>query len=461
VIDRRLTNELTETLGTENVLLDPESRRKFAMDGLRPYRGYPALPQNGYMPDAVVTPTSTSKIRTVVALASRYETPLVAYGAGTGLMGGATAVRGGITINLSKMSRIIRIEPQDKIVHAEAGVILEKLNRELEKRDLILGHDPWTRPLATLGGAISTNSLGYVGGEYGSIGDQVLGLKVVLADGSILSTRPVSRSSTGLNLTKLFIGTEGCLGIIAEAWIRAFPKPLRQIIRGVKFPDFDTGWRAIVTLFNRGLRPAIMDFGEPAPHGPGAVLFLGYHGPNDKVRMEWKESLRVLRRFRAVTMPVSGAERFWKTRHNIAYRYAKAGKQMESASSTAPESRFDFLHVWLPVSKVLQFKRAAKEIMDSWQVEVVEYGLWGPELFSMAVACDGRNAAQRLYNAVDAALQLTQDLGGSMEYCHGVGLRLQNLMRSEHTQEGLTVMRKVKRALDPKGILNPGKLGLT
>lgn len=217
MIDRRLTNELTETLGTENVLLDPESRRKFAMDGLRPYRGYPALPQNGYVPDAVVTPTSTSKIQTVVALASRYETPLVAYGAGTGLMGGATAVRGGITINLSKMSRIIRIEPQDKIVHAEAGVVLEKLNRELEKRDLILGHDPWTRPLATLGGAISTNSLGYVGGEYGSIGDQVLGLKVVLADGSILATCPVSRSSTGLNLTKLFIGTEGCLGIIAEA----------------------------------------------------------------------------------------------------------------------------------------------------------------------------------------------------------------------------------------------------
>lgn len=462
MLNRRLLNELTRRLGPENVLQDAVTRRRYAMDALRPYRAFPTLPTEGYVPDVVVTPDSTETVQHVARLAHRFGVPLVPYGGGTGLMGGAAAVKGGIILSMSRINRIININRNDRIAQVETGIVLEKLSRALRARGLVLGHDPWTRPIATLGGAISTNSLGYTAGKYGAIADQVLGLKVVLADGSLLKTRPVGRTSTGVNLVKLFVGTEGCLGIAVEATIRAFPKPESEIIRGVLFPDFDTGFRAINSLYERGYRPTILDFGQPAPSGRGAPLFIGYHGPKSETAVQARESLRIFRKFSGSIMKAKDAETFWRTRHSVAFRYARRAKEIEThPEEPPPKTRFDFLHVWLPASRVREFKAEATKIMHTYGATIVEYGLWGPELFSMAMTCEGSNADKRLFAAVDEALTLAQKLGGSMEYCHGVGFRLQHLMEHEHGEVGLALMRTIKFALDAKGILNPGKLALS
>jgi FAD/FMN-containing dehydrogenase len=455
-----LLEELAGGLGSGNVLTNIDNLRKYSMDALRPYRAFPSLPPGGFIPDCVVTPERINHIQLVVKLARKFGIPIVPYGGGTGLMGAAVASKGGIIVDLRKMNRIVVMDATDKAITAEAGIILEKLSRALNKRGLMLAHDPWTRPLASLGGAISTNSFGYLGGKYGSIGDQVLGLKVVLPDSTIIQTRPAGRSSTGINLTKLFVGAEGCMGILAEATVRVFPKPEAQLIRGIRFPNFQEGFRAICKIVDRCLQPAVLDFGEPAPSGRGAALFIGYHGLKRTTSAEMRESIRIAREFDGTPMNVKAAASFWNTRHNVAYRYARRVKRMETHSVISPSERFDFIHVWLPRSRVLDYRRAVTQIMREKEIEILEYGLWGPELFSMAMSASGEEAEGRLFHAVDSAMALAQDTGGSMEYCHGVGLRLSHLMEREHGPTGMALMKALKKTIDQDGILNPGKLAL-
>src|SRR5262249_22779036 len=162
-----------------------------------------------------------------------------------GLMGGARAVEPSIVLDLRGMDRVIEINPRDRTAHVQAGVVLADLGAALEPHGLIVGHDPWTDPVATVGGAISTTRRGYLAGKYGSMGDQVLGLTVVLADGSMLRTRAVPRSSTGPRLQHLFAGAEGTLGVVTEAVLRVFPRPEARGLSGYRFPGFDEGFRAV------------------------------------------------------------------------------------------------------------------------------------------------------------------------------------------------------------------------
>jgi alkyldihydroxyacetonephosphate synthase len=142
------------------------------------------------------------------------------YGGGSGLMGGALSIRPCVVVDLSALNRIIEVDSESRSARVQAGLVLEALERRLNDEGYILGHDPWTVPVATVGGAISTNSVGYRAGVYGSMGDQVLGLEAVLPNGEILRTRAVEKSSAGIDLKALFIGGEGCFGIITEATIR-------------------------------------------------------------------------------------------------------------------------------------------------------------------------------------------------------------------------------------------------
>src|SRR5207245_882530 len=145
--------------------------------------------------------------------------------------------------------------------------------RRLRKRGLTLGHDPWSRPRATLGGAIGTNGIGYAGYLRGTMGDQILGFEVVLADGTVVRTRPAVRSTTGLDLKRLFIGTEGTLGIVTSATLRVFPIPEREEIHAFAIRDFSQGLAGLVRIYDDGLTPAVMDFEEtfPGPSLPWAI----------------------------------------------------------------------------------------------------------------------------------------------------------------------------------------------
>jgi alkyldihydroxyacetonephosphate synthase len=258
------------------------------------------------------------------------------------------------------------------------------------------------------------------------------------------------------------IGGEGCFGIVTEATLRIFPKPEARLIRGYLFADFAQGYRAIQQLFEQRLRPAMLDFGadEEQPEA-GAVLYLVFEGNPAIVSVEEKLAITICANNGSRDLPNDDAEVFWRDRHEIARRFAR-NRRLRRERGRDGIYR-DWIHVALPSSKVLSFRQAAQDVVRLHKVRLQESGLWvQPELFSMRLASadgDALDGQLALQDAIEELLRLVQRMGGSMEYTHGVGVKLAPLMAEEHGY-GLEVMRQIKRSLDPNNIMNPGKMGL-
>jgi alkyldihydroxyacetonephosphate synthase len=376
-------------------------------------------------------------------------------------MGAAIALRGGIMIDTSRMNHIQAASREDMMLRAEPGVILEDAFLQLDRERLFFAHDPWTRPIATIGGAISTNSLGYLGAKYGSIGMQVLGVEAILPNGELLKTRPARFSSTGFDLRRLFIGTEGLFGIITSAVIRAFPKPATLKLASYGFRSFEQTHRAINLMRLNDIRPSMIDYGEEPESSEDSQLNLAFDGPEGAVSVQVEEAERLMREVGGRKLDDAEAQEFWDHRHDIALMYSR--RVSKPIQEEEPEMKYDYIHVSLPASKILSFRKSLLEIAREGGVKVLEVGLWqGPELLSLVLSArskDPKVATRKLWHVSDLIIGGAQDLGGAMEFCHGVGMKLAHLMKREHGI-GLEVMQQLKQAVDPLGIMNPGKEGL-
>ena len=456
-----LLERLARVVGKEHLITDPARLDEISWDALSEARLDPRHKPETALPLCIAVPDSTAQVREVVTIANETRTPLIPYGGGSGLMGGALTIRPGIAVDLRRMSRVISIDAEAMSARVQAGAVLESVNAALNERGFILGHDPWTLPVATIGGAISTNSVGYRAGKYGSMGEQVLGLEVVLASGETLVTRAVPKSSAGIDLNALFIGGEGCFGVVTEAAIRIFVRPEKSVIRAFGFDTFERGYNAIREIFKRGVEPAVIDFGDNEDKFDGALLYVAFEGAKEVVAAEEKIALAILEKAGGARLPDAQAEEFWAERHSIARRFAENRRARRERGRDGVYR--DWIHVALPASQVLPFRKAALEIVKRRGVDAVESGLWiRPELFSMPLRIDGagkKDAQLILEETVEELLHLVHRLGGSMEYTHGVGVKLAPLMAEEHGY-GLEVMRQIKKILAPNGIMNPGKMGL-
>jgi len=265
-----------------------------------------------------------------------------------------------------------------------------------------------------------------------------------------------------LQLNALLIGGEGCFGIITEATLRIFPKPALRLFVGCLFASFEAGYGAIQQMFAHRLRPALLDFGDDEEkHEPGALLYLVFEGTEEIVTAEKALAVEICQAHGGKLLAEDLPRQFWRERHDIARRFALNRRQRRESGRDGVYR--DYIHVALPGSKVLPYRRDAQEIAGRRGVRVQESGLWvQPELFSMRLGAEEgvtANARLALEETVEELLRLAQQLGGSMEYTHGVGVKLAPLMADEHGY-GLQVMRQIKKTLDPNGILNPGKLAL-
>ncbi|MGH7875267.1 MAG: FAD-binding oxidoreductase, partial [Candidatus Binatia bacterium] len=270
-----VVKKLSLIVDPAHVSVDAGLLDELSWDALSEGRLHPRHAPQPCVPIAAVNPTSTEEVRRIVEFANTEHVALLPFGGGSGLMGGALSVRSCLVIDLRGMNQILEIDTESHSARVQAGAVLESLDQKLNTVDFILGHDPWTVPVATVGGAISTNSVGYRAGIYGSMGEQVLGLEAVLANGEILRTRPVSKHSAGLQLNSLLIGGEGCFGIITEATVKIFPKPQARHFVGYLFASFEQGYTAIQAMFHQRLRPALLDYGDDEDrHDPGALLYL-------------------------------------------------------------------------------------------------------------------------------------------------------------------------------------------
>ncbi len=454
--------KLAQVIAPARVVVDPTKLDELSWDALSMGRLHPEHQPRLAAPICAVLPASTEEVRHIVGFANAEKIPLVPYGGGSGLMGGALSIHPCIVVDLRGMNRILEVDVEARSARTESGVILQTIDQRLQEHGFILGHDPWTVPVATVGGAISTNSVGYLAGVYGSMGEQVLGLTAVVPSGEIIRTRTVEKSSAGIDLNSLFIGGEGCFGIITEATIRIFPRPEARKLLALLFPSFSAGYRAVEELFSRRLVPALLDLGDAHSKYPqGAVLYLAFEGNPPTIVQELKLALSICLRHGASRLPVAEARNFWRDRHVIAQRFMNNRTQRRNRGRDGIFR--DWLHVALPASKVLPFREAALEIVGKWGVSLQESGLWiQPELYSLRLGIqDGGTgtARQALQDAVAELLRLVHRLGGSMEYTHGVGVKLAPFMAEEHGY-GLEVLRQIKNLLDPNNIMNPGKMGL-
>ncbi len=471
-----IASDLRRILGSGSVADQPASMSRYTGDALGPYRAFSAADRLRATPSVVVFPESARQISRVLHYAQQQSVPVVPYGGGTGVFGAATPIEGCVVLSLDRLNGILDISPQDFTARLQAGVVLDNAARALHGKNMLLGHDPWSRPIATVGGAISTDGVGYTAARYGSMGEQVLGVEAVLADGEIIRARANAKPTNGLPLQHLLIGMEGTFGVVSEATLRVFPQPQTRLIAGVDFPTFEAGFHAICRLYAEGLRPTMIDYGtdvgianspesDSSPADEDATLYITFEGFTEDVRTQWQKTLDIYREYDGIESRREEALAFWQNRHAPGERYKRSVLQSANpaeARRDAASARVDYLHVALPTSRVLDYRKRCMGIFANNGVKVREWSIWArPEFLSFLIAqeqdAQTDDYAGDMGQVVDAVLSLAQRMGGSMEYCHGVGLKLAHLAESEHGS-GLQMMRRLKRVIDSNNILNPGKL---
>jgi alkyldihydroxyacetonephosphate synthase len=463
MLDDAAIATLASIVGPGNVLADPDSLDRYTGDSLSPSRAFGAANAFERLADVVVRPGCTAEVSEVVRWANKHLIPVVPYGGGTGVMGAVVPEHGGIVLDVKRMNRVLDIDPQSLTVRVEAGAVLEELETVLAEHGLMIGHDPYSVPIATVAGTISTNGVGYRACAHGPMGDQVVGLEAVLPDGRIIETRDVPKYSSGPNLNHLFIGAEGTFGVITRATIQIYRIPESARFASVGFDSFDEGFAAATEMLALGIRPSLLDLTEEDGE---VTLHLLFEGFIEGVAAQAQRAEAICDAAGGYSLGTEPTEHYWTVRRDSAenYKLTALGQPRKVRWNRWRRRRgFDYLHLALPASKVLEYRRQAGEILASQGIAVSEYAIWSrPELFSMLIlpeSGDPSEARQRLASTVDRVLKLAQDMGGVMEYCHGVGVKLNHLLARE-LGVGHDVIRELKQTLDPNNIMNPGKLGM-
>ncbi|RLI46745.1 hypothetical protein DRO69_02395 [Candidatus Bathyarchaeota archaeon] len=432
---------LAGIVGRDNVLHEPYDLIAYSRDR------YPIFthPRQGVKPLAVARPATTDEVREIITLANKYRIPLTPRGSGTNYAGSAVPAKGGVVLDLTRMNKILSINEDAMNVKVQAGVILQNLEETLNSKGFTFGHDPGSFPTATVGGCISTRSLGWRAGKYGDMGDLVLSLKVVLPTGVVVETREVSKSSTGFDVNSLFIGAEGTLGVITEALLRIHPLPEERAFLIYSFNSFEQAYKSLLKVLRKGLTftSSIVEDSEDEQE---TMVFLCYEGVKEIVNVQVKHTTSIFEAEGGTRLDDKVAEEYWMNRHDMFSQMNKEGVA-------------DSIDTAVPVSKVLEFYKFLKEWVKRSNVKPMGLGSWVlPENLGIDLAFDGTKA-EAYVAAREELVNKALELGGTVSYCVGVGLRFPHLMRKEHGS-ALDVMKMIKRVMDPNNIMNPGGLGL-
>jgi D-lactate dehydrogenase (cytochrome) len=415
-------------------------------------------------PEAVALPRTTEEVAAVVGICRRHRVPVVPFGAGSSLEGHVLPAEGGVSLDLSTMDSILEVHDADLDCRIEAGVRRVQLNEHLGSRGLFFAVDPGAD--ATLGGMAATAASGTMAVRYGTMRQNVLSLTVVLADGTVVETGTRARkSSAGYDLTRLFLGSEGTLGVITELVLRLHGIPERIASARVSFPGVPEAVDTAVAIVQSGIpiaRCELLDalsieavnafagLGEPV----APTLFLEFHG-SDAAVAEQVESVAEL------ADANGGSEFRWSTRAEERSALWKARHEAYFAAlALRPGSRAVTTDVCVPVSELAACIRYALEESAALPVPAPIVGHVADGNFHCAVLVDPESDDE-LGAAKSFALRLAEHairLGGTCTGEHGVGMGKRELLLAQYGPEGVALMRTLKQALDPDDLLNPGKI---
>ena len=415
------------------------------------------------LPDVVVFPHSNEEVAAIVRLCHAARVPVIAFGVGTSLEGHVAALYGGVCVDLSEMNRMLEINAADLDCRVQAGVTREQVNAELKGTGLFFPIDPGAN--ATIGGMASTRASGTNAVRYGTMRENVLGLTLVTADGRIVRTGGRARkSSAGYDLTRLYVGSEGTLGIITEVQLRLYGLPEAISAAVCQFPDLKAAVDTVIAAMQMGIpvaRIEILDalqmdacirYSNLEGYAAKPTLLFEFHGTDASVR-EQAQMMQAITdeqggsAFQWATQP-EDRSRLWKARHNAYY----------AAMALAPGKQAFSTDACVPISRLADCLLETRAELDREGVIAPIVGHVGDGNFHVLVLFDPGSATERA-KAEEIAHRVSLRaiaMGGTCTGEHGIGIHKLDALVAEHG-EAVDLMKTIKRALDPHNIMNPGK----
>ncbi len=424
--------------------------------------------EHRHRPEAAVWPITTEQVSAIMKLATKEKFPVVPRGAGTSLAGLAVPERGGVILDLGRMDKIIGIHIEDRLAVVQPGVVYADLDRALAPYGFFFPPDPASGSVCTLGGNVATNAGGIKGAKYGTTKDYVLALEVVLPDGRILHTgSKCMKSVSGYDLTRLFVGSEGTLGVITEITFKVNPKPPMTSTAMATFEILEDAGQAISEIMHSGIIPSALeivdkqslvainentDLGLPVVE---AMLVAETDGhTKEETEFQMKKIIEIFRKNHADSIKHAdqsgGAAALWAARKS-AY-----GVMARISNNLIVED------LAVPMSKVPEMLRAIADLAKKYDLKIPTVGHAGDGNLHPVVSFDGTNPdeVRRVEEASKELFEKVIELGGTLTGEHGIGLAKIPFMGMEHDAISMDVMRSIKKVFDPINILNPGKMGL-
>lgn len=457
MLEETILNQIRDIAGPAHVLTSPEALVCYSYDGTF----YDSLP------DAIVSPNTTEEVSDILKICHEQRIPVITRGMASGLAAATVPFSGGLILNLVRLNRILEIDHDNMIARAEAGVITAEFQAEVEKLGLFYPPDPSSIRHSTLGGNVACNAGGPRCLKYGVTGDYVRGLRVVLADGRILWTggKPI-KNATGYNLRQLFVGSEGTLGVITEVMVKLIAKPKYVSTATAEFADLDLASETVNAVLRAGLLPATMEMMDNTtintiedylhmglPREAEAILIIETDGSDEEaVRREIEAIADVCRQQGATQVKVASNEdqqaELWRARRSVSGSLArkrpnKLGEDISVPRSAIPDT-----------------VRGIRAISKKYDLPIVVFGHAGDGNLHPNILFDKNDPSEweRVQGAVSELFALSVQVGGTLSGEHGVGVLKKPYLESAVGALAIDVMRSLRQTLDPRGILNPGKI---
>jgi len=455
-MEERVKKEVKKIVGKEGMTDEVEDLVCYSYDATN----------RSFLPDVVVYPENTSQVVELVRLAVREKFPLIPRGAGCGYTGGSVPLSGGMVLVFSRMDRIIEIDEDNLIAVAEPGVVTSRFREEVEKRGLFYPPDPASLEYCTLGGNVAENAGGPRAFKYGVTREYVLGLEVVLPSSEVIDTGSrVMKDVVGYDLTRLFVGSEGTLGIITRITLKLKPLPESRRTMRLIYKDVEDAGRTVSSIIKNKIVPSALELMDASSIRAveetyklglspdiGAILIIEVDGSEAQVKEEAEKVIKVAkehscREVLTATTPEE-EEEVWRVRRSISPALAqlKSGKINED--------------VVVPRSEIPTYLKFIRELSSELGILIVCFGHAGDGNIHTNFMYErgNREEEEKVHQAVERTFNKVIELKGSISGEHGIGFTKKPYLTLQLSPSELSVMRRIKKLFDPEGILNPGKI---
>ncbi|MGK9388202.1 glycolate oxidase subunit GlcD [Bacillus sp. RK1064] len=427
---------------------------------------YDATPNFQHLPDIIVSPNAAEEIQQIVRLCASYKVPIVPRGSGTNLCAGTCPTQGGLVMLFTRMNQLIEIDEENLTATVQPDLITQELIRQVEARGLFYPPDPSSMKISTLGGNINENSGGLRGLKYGVTRDYVLGLEVVLPNGDIIKTGgKLAKDVAGYDMTRLFVGSEGTLGIVTEATLKLLPLPETKQTMLCLYESLEEAAASVSAIIAERIIPATLEFmDQPTlkvvedfakiglPTDVQAVLLIEQDGNPEAVSRDIKNIAKVCQQHGAKGVNIAHSEE--EASALLTARRAALSALARLSPTTILED------ATVPRSEIANMVRAIEDIAREYEVKICTFGHAGDGNLHPTCATDARNEEEmkRVEEAFQAIFEKAVSLGGTITGEHGVGLMKAPYLELKVKKEGIAAMKAIKQALDPANIMNPDKV---